>query len=119
MMTVSLEAVRLNGYHGLYEQERHAGNEFELNLSVSYPERVSVHSIGDTVDYTVLYAIVQDHMHKPVPLLEELAEAIAADVKARFPFISEINMTISKLHPPIVNFQGRVAVTLHKKFDHA
>jgi dihydroneopterin aldolase len=119
MMTVSLEAVKLNGYHGLYEQERHAGNQFELNLSVGFEEHGELHSIRETVDYTELYAIVQDHMSKPLPLLEELASAIASDVRGRFPFIKEINITISKLHPPIVNFQGRVSVTLHKSYDHA
>jgi len=105
--------------HGLYPEEGRAGNRFEVDLEVRYPETAGHSGISGTVDYTLLFSIVQGRMRERVYLLEDLASSIAAEVKERFPIVWEIDITISKLHPPITQFQGRVSVTLSKKYDHA
>jgi dihydroneopterin aldolase len=118
MMTVSLNEVQFKAYHGLYPEERSAGAVFSVSLDVGFPEKEGHGDIRDTVDYTVLYELVSGRMDRPLHLLEDLAMAIASDVRERYPFISEIQVKITKLHPPIIRFQGHVSVTLHKIFTH-
>jgi len=50
------------------------------------------------------------------PLLETVAMKIADEIHREFPPVNSVEIQIVKLHPPIVNFTGRVAVTYHKLF---
>jgi 7,8-dihydroneopterin aldolase/epimerase/oxygenase len=52
-----------------------------------------------------------------IPLLEQLAERVVADIRKRWPFVLEISLGIFKLSPPLANFQGKVGITLLKKFE--
>jgi dihydroneopterin aldolase len=54
-------------------------------------------------------------MKKPVHLIETLATEIASEIIAKFPIATEVNISISKLHPPIKNFEGSVGVTFKIK----
>jgi len=56
-------------------------------------------------------------MHQPSPLLEKIADEIIGRIKAQYPFIREVIISIYKLQAPIGNFQGKAGMTLHKKFD--
>jgi dihydroneopterin aldolase len=56
-------------------------------------------------------------MSVPTPLLEELAEGIIRKIRHEYSFVKEISISIFKLQPPIGGFQGKVGITLHKKFD--
>jgi dihydroneopterin aldolase len=50
-------------------------------------------------------------------LLEKIADEIIGKIKAQYPFIREVIISIYKLQAPIGNFQGKAGMTLHKKFD--
>jgi len=41
---------------------------------------------------------------------------IADEIHREFPPVNSVEIQIVKLHPPIVNFTGRVAVTYRKLF---
>jgi dihydroneopterin aldolase len=115
-MQVHLRQLKLYGYHGLDEGEDVLGGEFEVSLTASYlPTHVPIVSIGQTIDYTILYDIVKQRMQKPTPLLETLATEIASEIFAKFTNVEEVVISIFKLHPPIKNFQGSVGVTYQLK----
>lgn len=117
MITVELKDARFLGYHGLYPEERKTGNEFEVNLSVSYPSPVEiVKDITDTVNYARLYEIVRLLMSQPVDLLETLAMNIAGRIKEEFPAAKHISIAVSKLHPPIPQFTGSVVVHFQQDY---
>jgi dihydroneopterin aldolase len=116
MTTVSIEKVLFTANHGIFQEEKSVGNSFELSLFASYEEKEPIHSIRDTVDYVVLFELAEGRMSKHHPLLEELASNIVADVKERFPFVKEIGISISKLHPPINRFRGQVNVKIHQLY---
>ena len=117
MMTVELKQVRFFAYHGLYPEERKTGNEFEVNLSVSFePAEGEVNDIGATVNYAALFDLVKRQMEKPAGLLESLVISIAADIKAAFPQTKKISVAVAKLHPPIAKFTGQVCVTFQKEY---
>jgi dihydroneopterin aldolase len=116
-LRVSLDKLRLYGYHGIHKEEKIAGTEFEISMNICYHAHEPINTLEQTVDYTVLYNIIRETMRIPYPLLETMAGTIAEKVKVRFPQITEINITISKINPPVVNFRGELGVTLHMTFE--
>lgn len=100
--SVKLERMRFYAYHGVMEQERRVGNEFEVTLEVYYPFENALKSdeLEDTLNYATLYAIVEREMAEPSKLLERVAGRIIEAINKEFPTVSGGNIKISKLHPP-------------------
>lgn len=100
--SVRLENLRFYAYHGVMEQERRVGNEFEVTLEVYYPFENALKSdeLEDTLNYAALYAIVEREMAEPSKLLERVVGRIIEAINKEFPAVSGGNIKISKLHPP-------------------
>ncbi len=117
MLKISLHHLRFHAFHGLYKEEKSTGNDFEVNLDVYFKETVDmVTSLHETINYSVLYDLVKDRMNIPEPLLETIAMDIAQQVKLQYPKVCEINISVSKINPPMLNFQGQTSVTYHKQY---
>jgi dihydroneopterin aldolase len=117
LITISLHNVRFRAYHGLYPEERQKGNDFVVNMKVSYPPITgAILSLDDTIDYASLFDIVNTIMQKPVDLLETLVQTIANSVYQKFPLVKEVTVSVEKLNPPIDKFTGSAEVTYHKLF---
>ena len=116
-ITVELSRLRFFAFHGLYEEEKKTGNEFEVNIKVSFktPGKV-ISKLHDTVNYVRLHTIVNEMMQHPEKLLETVAMKIAERIHEEFLFAANAEIQIVKLHPPIINFTGNVAVTYKKQF---
>ncbi len=118
MITVELHNLILHGYHGVFEEEKKVMNTFEVSLSVKYDDKKSdFNSLEDTISYVDLYEIVKQKIKVPVFLLEKLCQGIIRKIKHQYPSVREVNISIYKLQAPIENFQGKVGVTMRKKFD--
>ncbi|MCM1005347.1 MAG: dihydroneopterin aldolase [Prevotella sp.] len=113
-MTISLEGVRLYGYHGVMPQERTVGAEYELDvfLSLAPVNGCESDSIEDTLSYADLYSLVQEEFGKPRNLLESLTAAIARCVLNRWEEVRSVTVRVCKAAPPIPAFRGRASVTL-------
>ena len=117
MIAVQLKDVRFFAYHGIYKEELKTGNEFEINLIVYHkPGRKKIKSIRQTINYVSLYELVKEEMQNPRQLLETLAMEITDSIKAAFLRVKEVKITITKVHPPIVNFTGSVSVIYEKRY---
>ena len=116
VMEIVLQKVKVFGFHGLDAGEEVLGGEFEVNLVASYkPADIPIKKIEETLDYTVLLSIIKRRMQEPAHLLETLATEIASEIIAKFSIVTEIAISIYKLHPPIENFEGSVGVTYKVK----
>jgi 7,8-dihydroneopterin aldolase/epimerase/oxygenase len=119
MLTVHLDNLRFFAHHGAYEGEALTGGDFEVQVAIHYDEgQTSFDSLVNVINYETIYHLVSKRMAMPTALLEELAESIILKISHEYSFVMEITVSIFKLHPPIENFQGRVGVTLQKKFNH-
>ena len=100
---ICLQNVRFHAFHGVMPQERRVGGDFLVNLRVGYPLEKAMQSdeVGDTLNYAVLYEVVQAEMMKPSNLLEHLAGRIADAIVKRFPQVTSIDMELSKQNPPM------------------
>lgn len=106
--TITLQTLRFFGYHGLLEHEKVVGNTFEVTLVIHFPAK-EVMTSGDLdcgINYAEVYGIIKEEMALPTELLESLAHRILCRVKAEFPLITEASLSITKLAPPIENFNG-------------
>ncbi|MFI5124610.1 MAG: dihydroneopterin aldolase [Chitinophagales bacterium] len=117
MLTIELQHLIFHAHHGIYEEERKVMNTFEVNLSVSFPEKESgFESTEDTISYVNLYAIVKQKILSPVFLLEKICQDIILKIKYQYPAVYEIRISIYKLQAPIENFLGKAGVTMHRVF---
>jgi 7,8-dihydroneopterin aldolase/epimerase/oxygenase len=117
MVTVQLHQLIIHAFHGLYEEEHKTGNNYEVNLDVMYEETGSqLETIHDTISYEELFGIVKKRMQAPTLLLEKVCEGIIRKIKHEYPNVAEVSVSIYKLQPPIENLQGKVGVSMRKKF---
>lgn len=113
---VRLKNFKLTAYHGIHEEERQAGTNFIIELTVTFPYSDPIDSIDQTLNYVELQRWVKQEMKIARPLLETVAENIAATIKRNYPQVTEINISITKLSPPVVNYQGDLGISLIKKY---
>jgi dihydroneopterin aldolase len=117
LLTISLNNVRFRAFHGLHPEEREKGNDFVVNMQVNYiPKSGTILSLDDTIDYAMLFEIINTTMQNPVDLLETLAQTIANNVHQQFPQVKEVIVAVEKLNPPIDKFTGTVGITYTKEY---
>ena len=118
MVVIELNQVKLHALHGVYEGEKYTGSNYEINIRVAYEEGdTTFDDLKNTINYVQILEIVKQRMRISTGLLEKVADGIIREIKRQYPFTTEISLTIYKLDAPVENFQGKIGVTLHKKFD--
>lgn len=117
MVTINLNNLRFFSHHGIHDDETIVGTEFEMNVSVTFPETGKIISLDQTINYVVIYTIIKEHMKNPSRLMETVAMQVAEDIYKIDNRITTINISISKLNPPINNFTGSVGVNYTKEFS--
>lgn len=117
MTTIHLHNIRMFSFHGVYEEELSVGNEYEVDLAVSFEETPNqFSSLSGTINYETLFEIVKQRMHISTPLLEKVCESIIGRIRHQYPFVSEIKLSLFKLQAAIQNLEGKVGVTMHKVY---
>ena len=118
MVVIELNQVKLRAFHGIYEGEKLTGSDYEINVRVVYEEGDSTFDdLKNTINYVEILDIVKQRMRIPTGLLEKVADSIIRKIRHQYPFSTEISISIYKLDAPVENFQGKLGVTIHKKFD--
>src|SRR5690606_5940338 len=101
----------------LYEEEKKLGNEFELNISVSfYSTQPVITAIDQTINYAVIYDLAKAEMLQPRELLETFLSQLAEKIKDQFAEVTKLKMSLYKLQMPITGFRGRIGVTIEKEY---
>lgn len=112
--SIALSGLHFYAFHGVLPQENTVGNEFVVDISVSFP---AVGKIGDdlskSISYADLFDMIRTEMNLPSLLLEDVCERIAGAVLNRFPIISSGFVRITKLSPPIAACNGSASVALN------
>jgi dihydroneopterin aldolase len=116
LFTIHLNNLYFFSFHGLYEEEKVLGNEFEVNIAVSVNADQRITELHETVNYVSIYNIIKQKMDIPTLLLETVVQDIADAVYESDSRILSINISIRKLHLPISNFTGNASVSLIKNF---
>ena len=99
---LGLEGLVFHAFHGCFERERLEGGAYVVDLTVRFDMSRAIGSdaLEDTVDVQRLYDIVAAQMAIPRNLIETVAGAILAQVRA-LPEILEAEVTVRKCNPPL------------------
>lgn len=116
LLTIELKNLSFFSHHGYYAEEQKLGAEFIVNILVSYKPRVAIiSSIEETVNYVAIYGIVKEAMSQPKALLETVIMQLAEDLLHQFEEVKKVNVSLTKVHPPIAQFTGSVVVSYSKE----
>ena len=89
--------------HGCFDEERRIGNSFVVNFvgeaDLSKPSVSD--NLEDAVNYQVIYNVIKREMAIPSNLLENVAGRILEAIKAEFPELLAVTISIAKQAPPI------------------
>jgi dihydroneopterin aldolase len=114
---IELKNLRFFAEHGMYEEERKVGNQFEVDIVITCKSpKKTITSIEQTINYVEVYRIAQEEFNERKFLLETCAMQIAEKVKLQFEETEHLTISIRKLNPPITNFSGSVGITYEKSF---
>jgi 7,8-dihydroneopterin aldolase/epimerase/oxygenase len=117
-MTITLNGLRFHAFHGIYPEEQKTGNEFLVDLAVTYlPDTETITDIEHTINYVALYELIKKAMRIPRGLLETLAMEITGSIHELYPQITSVDISIKKLHPPVEGFIGNVGVRYQQVFS--
>lgn len=111
-MKVFLENMEFHAFHGVYSDEKKNGNTFSVDLEfeADLQRAAETDNIDDTINYELIYNIIQREMNIPSNLLENVAGRIYKAVKARFPDISALQVKVTKHNPPLNGKVQKVSV---------
>lgn len=114
MGMISIEGMEFFSYHGHFKEEQVIGTRFIVDLFVQVDTRLAEKSdkLDDTVNYLAVYETVKQEMAQQSHLLEHVANRILIAVHEQYPEITDAEVKISKLNPPLGGKIDRVCVTL-------
>jgi len=116
MVTIHLHNLLFNSFHGVFEEEKILGNQFEVDVDIEMVCREPITNLSQTVNYVAVYSCIKQRMQVPSPLLETVAQDLIEAIHQIDEKISSVSITIKKTAPPIENFQGIVGVSCKTVF---
>lgn len=114
MSKITIKGMRFYANHGCFEEEQTIGTYFmvDMIMTVDTTKAQLSDDINDTVNYLEVYRVVKKEMMKPSHLLEHVANRIGKAVLSGFSGVSELQVTVHKLNPPLGGQMDSVALTL-------
>jgi len=117
MSTIRLKNIRIFTNHGCLIEEEKIGSDYLVNLTVyaDLSKAAATDSLRDTVDYVRLQQIVKDEMFVRSKLLEHVGQRIINSIFKEISLADKIEVTISKLNPPIGGDVEEVSVKMESE----
>lgn len=116
MFSISLHNLIFFSFHGVHEEERILGNNYEVNVVISFDSMEQITALEQTVNYASVYEIIKQQMAIPAMLLETVAQDLTQKIYNHDNRIKTISVSIEKKNPPIPNITGTVSVIYIKDF---
>lgn len=100
---IYLRNVRFHAFHGVLQQEGIVGNDYLVNLVLDYDfsSALKTDDLQGTLNYAEVYQKVREEMAVPSKLLEHVAGRIAHRLFSDFPEIQKLQLSITKVNPPM------------------
>ena len=101
---VAAKGIRAFAYHGCLPEEKNIGGEFLVDVIVEcdFSIAAATDDLNLTVDYCMIFDIVQEQMKIPSKLIEQVAYRIANKiVQSAEQEIFGLKVRITKINPPV------------------
>ncbi|NAY91686.1 dihydroneopterin aldolase [Muricauda sp. JGD-17] len=117
MGKIRLNNIRVHSNHGCLKEEMLIGSDYRVDLVVETDLSVPAKSdkLIETVDYVHLNNIVKDEMATRSNLLEHVAQRIISRIFQEIIEVTEVEVTVSKINPPIGGDVESVSAILSAK----
>lgn len=117
-MEIILDQLDFLAFHGALPQERVTGGHFRVSLRLQVDDEdaagaLAFDELAETVDYAEVCEEVSRQMRRPSALLEHVSARIASALVRRFEKVREVDLTLTKLAPPIPGFSGKGVSVRH------
>ena len=113
MGVITVSGIQLYAYHGCMQEEARVGSNYIVDVILEAD--LSVASASDelqhTVDYVSVNRIITEQMAIRSKLLEHVVKRIIDQLSFHHPEIVSMEVSVSKLNPPINGNVERVIVT--------
>ena len=98
-------------------EESIIGSEYRVDVSVKADlSKASISDrLSDTVDYVHINSIIKEEMQIPSKLLEHVAKRIINRILSEIEMTKEVEVSVSKINPPIGGDVEMVTVVLSSK----
>jgi dihydroneopterin aldolase len=113
---VKLSNIKAYGHHGCLQEEAIIGSDYRVDLEVvaDLTKASQSDNLLDTVDYVHLNRIVKEEMKIRAKLLEHVAKRIVDRVFSELAMVEEIEISVSKINPPIGGDVEMVSINLQR-----
>ncbi len=103
MGVIALKGMRFFAHHGVYEEEKILGGEYEIDIRIEVGTGKAEQSddVNDTLNYETVYTICEIEMRKSSDLIEHVAARIIYRLKVTYKNMKTIWIKVSKLNPPL------------------
>ncbi len=117
MGKIKLSTIKIYAYHGCLKEEAVLGSDYVVDITVEADLSLACLSdnLSDTVDYVLINTIVKEEMRVKSKLLEHVAKRIMNRIFEDTPIVSWVEVSVSKLNPPINGDVAAVSVILESK----
>lgn len=103
MQELFIEDIRLHAFHGCLEEESRIGGKYRVDIKAvaDFNQCADSDNLEQTVDYVVVYQLVEKEMAVRSKLIETVAKRIAAKLQEVYPWVSEWEVSLTKYNPPV------------------
>ena len=100
---IYIKEARFHAYHGIFPQEQTLGQDFLVSVrcGVDISAAMEHDMLEVSLDYGALYRLIEREMAVRSQLVERVAGRIAEAVFKEFPEVKSLDLSITKLNPPI------------------
>lgn len=113
--TILVEGMEFFAFHGFYEEENRVGCKYsvDLRLQVDFSKAGGNDLLDDTINYEIVYQIVHREMMIVSKLIEHVGTRIITALKAKYPQLENVDLTLYKYNPPLGGQVQRVGITIN------
>lgn len=112
---IYLKEVRFHAAHGVMAQEQAVGADFLVSLRIGYDfsKAMQTDDVRDTLNYAEVCQLVKREMGQTSALLEHVAGRIANALTQRYSMLESIDLSLTKVNPPMGADCEGAGVELH------
>jgi dihydroneopterin aldolase len=114
---VTINDLRVQGYHGCLPEEALIGTEFIVNvwMKTDFSEAAALDNLSKTIDYVAVSAIVFREMKVRSKLIEQVGQRIVDALWQLSANLTEIKVEVRKVSPPIGIDVSSVSIWITEK----
>lgn len=111
---IIISGMHFKAHHGYYLEEQKIGGQYIIDVEMDYDISPAADhdNLDETINYENIYALCKKEMAINRKLIETVGMKIAHRIRAEFPNIGHLVLTIHKINPPINGLVDRASVRI-------